>query len=441
MFSLILTCAGGVLIFLAAALAVYLAIPFRYPFRTESDFTYASSPWWQLNYAHKYLRPRPCPEKGSGLGEYFSGLSFDFTPPTLEDERTISIRAVGDLMMRGDQLGVGGEHLWDEIGEYVFSGDLATGNLEFSVNDAVSIERLTRYAAPPSYAIPLLGDERYGSFGYLGLGNNHINDSLFAGIVSTRDFVESRGMACSGANRSREEQDEIPILEVKGVKVALLAYSFSTNGIPQEEGREWGVNIVRFNALDDRDYDPSLILRHIELARERGADYIVSNHHFGRDMELYPTRQLVERVHGLFEAGLDLVLGHHPHVINPVDRYRTRDGRECLAFYSLSSLTTYALPFAFQRLSEIAGIDLACGTDESGSLVVTPRRVELMPVYHSKNRVDGALINRVLRLNAGREAIAAGTPPPHYSRRDIRHLRALSRLYSRHFVQQGIRYL
>jgi poly-gamma-glutamate synthesis protein (capsule biosynthesis protein) len=422
------------------ALAVYLCIPIEHPLRTESDYSHHTPVLWHLYYAHKYLRPMRHAEKNSGLEDYFQTLSFDFGEADGEASRRISIRAVGDLMARRDIVGPGGAHLWDEIGEETFKADLVTGNLEFAVNEECIYEQTVRYSVPPEQAGPLLGDPRFGSFDYVALANNHINDSLSEGIARTRSFLDEMGILHSGANATAAQQDEFPIIEVKGVRIALLSYSFSTNGIPLEQGEEFGVNHVRFNALRNEDYDPSLILRHIAIARQRGADYIISNHHFGLDHEAYPPTRIVERTHDLLEAGIDLVIGHHPHIVNPVDRYRTRDGRDCLVLYSLGSLTTVALPFAMQRMSLMAGIELECRPASDGSQVVTPCKVRLVPIYHSTNRKGRVTENRLLDINTGAHAIASGHVPAHYSKRDIHRVSYLAREYSHQFSQEGIEY-
>lgn len=421
---------------------VYFLIPFRRPWPTEADYSHHSTPRWQLYYLHKYLWPRTKPERGSGLEEYFRTRSFDFGGTPGDDSRELTIGAVGDLMARRDLLEGGGAHLWDDIGESFFASDLTIGNLEFAINEEVIIEKTVQYSVPATYAEPLLGDERYGRFDYVSLGNNHINDSLSGGIRRTCEYLDSIGVAHSGANRSEEEQDDIPILEVKGVKIALLAYSFSTNGVPLDaESSPFGVNVVRFNALDDRDYDDTLIKRHVELARSEGADYIVSNHHWGCDHEMYPPKRLVDRAHEIFELGVDMIIGHHPHIVGPVDVYETSDGRRCIAYYSLGSLTTYALAFAHQRLSLIAETVLEAWEDDDGRTVVRPKKIILSPAYHSMNRSSGRVRHGVLLVNGGAEKIDRGDVPASYSARDRRHLVHLRRFYNRLLRVDGIDYL
>ncbi len=440
MIVLALQLVATVVILVVLGLVVYFAIPFRRPYPSESDYSHHRSPWWQLNYSHKYLHPRLRAEKGSGLEEHFRRQSLVFDDEPLRGSRTFDLTAVGDLMCRPDLLGPGGEHLYDEVGPEVFDADLRTGNLELAINEDRFILKTIRYSVPPSWTEPLLGDDRFGRFDFVSLGNNHINDSLAPGIRRTCDHLDSIGLLHAGANRSAEEQDRITLFEVAGVKLALLAYSFSSNGIPLDPEAPWGLNLVRFNALSEADYDDSLIRRHIALAKEAGADYIVCHNHWGNDHELYPPARLVERAHRLMDAGVDLILGHHSHLVGPVERYRSSDGRDCLCFYSLGSLTTFALLFPLNRLSQIARIRLEAGEDSEGRTVVRPRKVILTPVYHSIAQREGRPDNRLIPVYPAAEAIGAGRTPPHYTRSDARVIPRLARIYREHLTFEGVEY-
>ncbi len=370
---------------------VYLLLPLPYPFKTESDYSHPSFPWWGLYYCHKYVRPKRRAEKGSGLEQIFRNMDFHFDTSHLENPRTFTLTTTGDLMYREDLTGEGAAYLFDEVGGDLFAGDLSIGNLECAVNPHCQYHEMLRFSVSPEYATPLLGDKKHGRFDAVTLGNNHINDSLHQGIEETCRFLDAEGIAHIGANPTAQAQDRILMLEREGARIALLSYTFSTNGVPLETGKEFGTNLVRFNALCDKDYDPSLILRHIRLAKEQGADYIVAGHHWGMDLEIYPPSRLVERARELLEAGIDLIIGHHPHVLGPVERYRTRDGRDTLVFYSLGNLTAHGLLFPIQRLAAVASVTLTVGTDAAGRRLVTPAQIKLIPTLFGIKKINGVM--------------------------------------------------
>jgi poly-gamma-glutamate synthesis protein (capsule biosynthesis protein) len=412
----------------------------RHPMPTESDWTNPSFPWWSTYYTKKWFRPIVRTRRGSPLASYFACRSFEFDEPDLFDPKPIRLKAVGDVMACRHMIGPGGADLYSDIGATLFDGDLVTGNMEFAVNESWIIEELIRFSVPAHYTTPLLGDRRFGRYHYLSLANNHINDTFADGIEGACSLLDSLGIAHSGASRTPEEQDGFPILDVAGARIAMLSYTFSTNGVPVAEGRGFSVNLVRFNALEDSDYDPALIHRHIDLARERGAHYVIASIHMGLDHEVYPPERLVERIHALFERGIDLVIGHHPHIVGPVDRHRTADGRDCICFFSLGNLTATGLPFAVQRLSLIAGIDLVTGIDREGRHLVIPTGVELTPIYHSTRKLPARITNRIYPINEMASRIRAGDVPHHLGPRDVERISWLANWYSELLHQRGIRY-
>jgi hypothetical protein len=422
---------------LILAVGVYLALPLPFPSVTESDYSHHRTPWWQLYYSHKYLRPKRRAARGSGLEGYFDGLDFHFEPPPLRDAGTISIGATGDLMCRKDLAGQGSRYLFDDIGHHLFSSDITIGNLEFAVNEKTYFHKLLRFSVPPHYAEPLLGDERFGRFDVVSLANNHVNDSFHEGITETCRFLDRIGIPHVGANRTKAEQDDIVIVEREGIKIAVLAYSFSTNGISLDAGRDFGLNLVRFNAVDERDYSPELILKHIDIAKAKGADYIISCHHWGIDLELYPPPRIVRRAHDLLEAGIDLIIGHHPHVLGQVDRHKTADGRDGLVFYSLGNLTAKGLLFPIQRLSAVVKIVLTTGTDSTGKRVVAPSRIEMTPTLFTTRRHKGARRGHIRPVKQSIEQLGAGASPLGFSFREQLELKRADALFQSYFENDG----
>ncbi len=426
---------------IVGSVLVFILIPFRYPKSTESDYTYSNFPFWELYYGHKYIRATiKRAEKGSELESYFNNMAFDFNKSTLKDTKTITIKAVGDLMCRADAVGEGGKHLWDDIGEYLFDADITIGNLEFAVNPDKVIEKPVQFSVPPEQADVFIKGRGYGKFDVFSLANNHLNDSLYEGIKSTCEYLDKNEVKHVGANRNPEEQDNIPIFEFGNIKVAVLSYTFSTNGIPLEQGFEYGVNVVRFNALDEKDYDPSLIHKHIKIAKERGADYIISCHHWCIDLEYYPPKRIVNRSHNLLEAGIDLIIGHHPHVLNPIEHYKTKDNRDGVIFYSLSNLTSHGLWKPIQRMSEIAEIVLEYGIDNNGEIKIRPQRIILTPILHSLNKINGKKVNRLLPIKKYYEKILSEEIPEFLTKKDIKYIRILNKEYEKYFLQKAMHY-
>ena len=419
-------------------LLIYVYNPHRRPLPTESDYSHHNSPWWELYYTSKYLFITiKKAEKGSGLESYFRDIQAPVElRPQLKQKKVITIKAVGDLMCRRDLVNPASRHLWDEVGEYLFNADLVMGNLEFAVNPSWVIEKVIRYSVPSSYAEPLLGDTRFGRFDLVSTANNHVNDSLSQGVISTCDYLDRIGMPFVGANRTEEEVDKFPIIERGGINIAILSYTFSTNNIPLEENFNHGVNVIRFNALNDNDYDPSLIHHHIDLARKRGADIIIASNHWGIEFEYYPSTRLVKRAHDLLDAGIDIIIGHHPHTLNPAEWYITKDGRNTLCLYSLGNITSYALIRPLQKMSIIAEIAVETGVNEKGEKIVRLKEATLMPTYFYMKGKEKKADHRIIPIISCAKSIKEGKKPEYMNGPDATIIKMIDKDFRKYLWQE-----
>jgi hypothetical protein len=424
-----------------ALVLLFLLCPLPYPLPTESDYAHASFPSWHLYYFHKYMHPITRAARGSGLEERFQDLPALPESSHLKDATKISITAVGDLWSQNDLTDDQGKSLWEEVGRQVFSGDISLANLEFVIQTSNEPKSRMVHCVSEKGGLPMTGDDRFGRFSFMSLGNNHIFDSSSEGMNDTRRFLDGLGISHAGASGTDPGQDGFPILTRNGIKVALLSYSYTINGLSMQEGLERGVNLVRFNALKDEDYDPSLIHRDIAKARERGADLIVCSNHWGLDFECFPPPRLVKRAHDLIDAGVDIIVGHHPHVINPVDIYEAKDGRKGLILYSLGNVALFSFPRAIAKMGMVADITVEAGTDDTGARKVLVTACSLMPTYLSMKTGPDENEYRVLPLFREAEAIRQGNPPPYLSKGDARRILYLDTLFRKHFVQENLTYM
>ncbi|HON10136.1 MAG TPA: CapA family protein [Chitinispirillaceae bacterium] len=432
----------SILIIVALVLPLlYVYSPCKRPFLTESTVSLRKTLFFRLYYASKYLSPVKKPFRGTELEQIFTrDMSPDPGRTALRNFQPVVIKAVGDLMCRKDLTGEGGKGLWDQIGADVFSGDLRIANMEFAVNPDCVIENRLRFSVPEFYALPLLGDSRFGKFDIVSLANNHINDSLSGGIISTCDFLDKMEIAYSGACRTPDERDLFPVFKRGGINIAVLSYTYSTNGIALESHFQHGVNRVNFNALHESDYDPAVIYCHVELARSRGADFIIACNHWGIEFEYYPPERIVRRGRELLDSGIDLIIGTHPQIINLSERYRTKDGREGVIIYSLGSLTSAGLRSPVQRMSHLAEITLETGYGTQGEKVVRTGGVRFTPVFHSMRRKGRIIAHKLLPVIKTVENLENGTSVCELSRSEIRILHKLYREHRNHFRQNGFEY-
>ena len=439
-FLIILAVLAFLIVLFLVSYIFFSFMPWKIPRLTESDLTTFRFPFDYLYYASKYLMPIKRATKGSGFKQYFSENKAPILREKLNNSKEVSINAVGDLMIRTEISRGDKTTLWEDIGSELFASDITFGNFELCVNENWLIDKTIRYSMSHEQADVLIKDPRYGKFDVLSIANNHINDSLSEGIVTTQEYLDKNGIIHFGANSSLDVVNNIPIEEKNGVKIAFIGYTFSTNGIPLKEDFKFGTNVVRFNALNPDDYDPSLIVEHIKIAKEKGADIIVASLHWGVEFEYYPPVRIVERGHEILDAGVDIIIGHHPHILNPSQWYRTRDGRDTVCFYSLGSIITVAMPWVPQNLSQMVGITLESGESESNKRIVRIKDVEIMPTFFVKKGRGRTSKHRIYPLFKTYEKIINGEKPNNISFIQRFRLKLAYREFKKHFIQQAFDY-
>jgi poly-gamma-glutamate capsule biosynthesis protein CapA/YwtB (metallophosphatase superfamily) len=252
-----------------------------------------------------------------------------------EPEVPITVAAVGDIMLGSsfpdDSMGSllppdDGAGLLVEVAPVLRGADIAFGNLEGPLLDTGSSDKCKSSKPGRCYAFRV--PERYGEhlaragFKVLSLANNHAGDFGDAGRARTREVLDRLGIAYSGA------PGEAAFLEVRGVRVALIAFAFSsaTNDLNDVDGAAQLVASLREKA--------DLVVVSFHGGAE-GAGY----QHVPAGPELfYGEDRGDERrfAHAVIDAGAALVLGHGPHVVRGMELYRGR-----LVAYSLGNFATY----------------------------------------------------------------------------------------------------
>jgi poly-gamma-glutamate synthesis protein (capsule biosynthesis protein) len=141
--------------------------------------------------------------------------------------------------------------------------------------------------------------------------SNHSLDAGAAGVAATLDLLDAAGVAHQGTARSQAEADELPRFEVQGVQVGHLAYAYGFNGFPVPDAEPW---------LAER-LDPEVVLADAADLRRAGAAFVVVSLHWGLEHVVAPTAEQSALAHRLLASpDIDLILGHHAHVVQPVEQ-------------------------------------------------------------------------------------------------------------------------
>jgi poly-gamma-glutamate synthesis protein (capsule biosynthesis protein) len=204
---------------------------------------------------------------------------------------------------------IGDDHEWafDEMPEYR-EADVAMVNLEGTLTNAdTEYAKTFNFKTDPEDVAVLT----HGGIDIVNLGNNHTMDYLDAGLKETIATLEQAGIHAVGAGMDVTEARRPEILEVKGQRIAYFGY-YAADAHAAGEGIA-GTNY----ALESR------IAEDIEAIRDR-VDWIVVNFHWGVELSNYPEYWQSDLAHFTIDHGADLVVGHHPHVLQGSEIYQGR---------------------------------------------------------------------------------------------------------------------
>lgn len=221
--------------------------------------------------------------------------------------------AVGDIMMHGSQIKSGYnpttktynyDNFFKEVKGILSSGDWVIGNLETTLAGPK-----TGYTGYPLFNAPdsLADAIAKAGFNIISTTNNHSLDRGEKGVLKTLENVKKRGLISVGTAASVEEAEKIVIVEKNNISMAIFAYSYGTNGIPIPKGKNYLVSLI----------DAKKITQDITKARKLGVDVVTVILHFGSEYQRQPNTAQKTLVKQLVDAGADIILGSHPHVVQP----------------------------------------------------------------------------------------------------------------------------
>jgi hypothetical protein len=247
--------------------------------------------------------------------------------------QTLTILFGGDVMGHGGQIQAAfnpsaGIYNYDScfsfVAPVVRSSDYSLFNLEVTLAGPP-------FAGYPAFSSP---DELAEGLKYMGANclvtaNNHSNDRHGKGLVRTLDVLESHGFDYTGTYRNKMERDTsvVLLIEINNIRVALLNYTYGTNGIPDTPPTI--VNLL----------DTTMMFLDLQQAKGLEPDKIIVVTHWGNEYELLPSSTQKKQYEWLKKNGADIVIGSHPHVLQPMIWEKT-DSFEHLVVFSLGNFVS-----------------------------------------------------------------------------------------------------
>lgn len=264
------------------------------------------------------------------------------------ETKKMSLVAVGDCLIHG------AVYLDARVGvdSYDFSGMIE--NIKPLINDydlkyynqetiiggkALGVSHYPRFNSPEE-----IGDNMVDlGFNMVSLANNHSLDKDEKGILNSNEYWKSKNVITAGTYSSWDERNDIKVYEKNGVKYAFLAYTTTTNGLSMPKGKEYLLNV----------YSEKQVKEDIEKIKDK-VDVIIVSMHWGEEYVFEPTEGEKEIANYLSSLGVNLIIGSHPHVVQPVGYVN-----DTLVIYSLGNFLSGQRPMGIDKtIGLMVGMDI-----------------------------------------------------------------------------------
>jgi poly-gamma-glutamate synthesis protein (capsule biosynthesis protein) len=242
-----------------------------------------------------------------------------------ENTKIVNVVLVGDIMLSravGNKMQKTNDYKFPflEIADVLKPADIIFGNLEGPISSRGKNQGSQySFRADPKTAEGLV----FAGFNILSLANNHIWDYGKDALVDTLSILKSNDISPIGAGLNSEEANSLTIKEVKGVKIGFLAF---TNLYLKsfEAGKSYpGIS----------SFDVNRVSKKISETKKSGtADFVIVSMHWGDEYQKEPSEGQIKIARQLVDAGADLIVGHHPHIVQKIESYKN-----AVIFYSLGN--------------------------------------------------------------------------------------------------------
>nr|WP_296011308.1 CapA family protein [uncultured Blautia sp.] len=253
-----------------------------------------------------------------------------------QEENTIEFLAVGDNIAHQPirESGMQADGVWnyDHVYQYV-KKDIEAADLSLVTQETVFVEDRNQVSGYPSFGTPPeFGDALVNTgFDVVAHATNHIMDKGSSSIEYTLDWWKNNHPETEifGIHESQEAADEISVVTCKKLKLAMLDYTYSLNGIDLPSDKQYLVDL----------FDEDKAREDIKKAKEL-ADVVIVVMHVGVEYDMDIDEETQQWVDLFLEEGVDIVIGSHPHVVRTMETLTGEDGHKMLVYYSLGNFTS-----------------------------------------------------------------------------------------------------
>jgi poly-gamma-glutamate synthesis protein (capsule biosynthesis protein) len=240
--------------------------------------------------------------------------------PADDPLRSFSIAASGDILLHepvyaraaanSNGSGYDFEPMFDRVSPLIEDADLAVCHMETPVSsDNSDVSSFPIFNAPRQIARDLVD----AGFDLCSTASNHSYDKGVAGVLTTIEVLERSGLRTEGTAANRREARTPELLDVNGVRLGHLSYTYGLNGFVLPKGQDYLVNVI----------DVRRILKEAARAKKLGAEFVVVSLHWGQEFQTEPNAQQLSVARKVLRSpDVDLILGHHTHVPQAIKKIR-----------------------------------------------------------------------------------------------------------------------
>ena len=328
--------------------------------------------------------------------------------------RSVTIRAIGDVII--NQTTLDNCETGDEVYDFSPLFELVSGVMSDADWTMINIEGTLRrhskygYMGYPQFFTPhsILEDLKAVGVDMLTMCNNHALDGWYDGLKMSLDYADAAGLAHVGAYRTQQEHDTPEIYDLGGIRVGMVNYTQYTNSMESKcdpEAVIYGMRLMR-----DADYEGD-----IAALKNAGAEFTIAIMHWGTEYVREPDDDIEEVARRLVAAGVDLVIGGHPHVVQPAEYVTATqaDGTQntALVIYSLGNFYS-----EHRKSNTDNGVIFEFTLSDSVQGGVEMSSPALIPIYMWQNEGAGAYEFRAVPSGVYLDNPPAGMSSDQYSR-------------------------
>ena len=348
------------------------------------------------NYNDQLAMKKQAEELEQQTGEIFTAIENNLTSATQEISRpsTVKIAAVGDILCQIDMIEdaysngtYNFSHMFSEITKYVKNSDIAIGTLETNFTEN-SFSGTGKYNSP----IEFLTAVKESGINIVSLAHNHALDYGGQGLKTTITKIQEQDLSITGIKNNIENENQEftgHIKEINGIKIAFLGYTYGLGNekqLTEEEKSAVGI------------YSEELVTKDLEYAKAN-SNCIIVIMHWGNVNDSTISEEQNNITGFLVNNGVDMILGSHPSVVEPMQIIQNEEGKNILVAYSLGNyISSYKYENADVEL--ILNIQIEKTPDSDKAVL---QKVDYTPIYvldngtKAENRFELADMKALIR--------------------------------------------